>query len=51
MRDALPGGLYAVEFIGRRTARGSAYAGYGYAQDIIVDRLISMKEIDAPPKE
>jgi hypothetical protein len=45
------GALYAVEFIGRRTARGSPYAGSGYPQDIIVDRMISMKELQPPPKQ
>jgi hypothetical protein len=44
------GGLYKVDFIGRRTARGGFHAGHGAAQDMIVDRLISIKEIEAPPK-
>jgi hypothetical protein len=43
-------GLYQVDFIGRRTARGGFRAGYGARQDMIVDRLISMKEIEPPPK-
>jgi hypothetical protein len=44
------GGLYRLDFIGRRTARGGSWAGHGAAQDIIVDRLISVKEIEPPPK-
>jgi hypothetical protein len=44
------GGLYKLDFIGRRTARGGSWAGHGAAQDMIVDRLISIKEIEAPPK-
>jgi hypothetical protein len=47
VRDQRLGGLYRVEFIGRETARGTSYSGY--AQDIIVDRLISIKEIEPPP--
>jgi hypothetical protein len=48
---ARDGALYAVQFIGRRTARGSPYAASGYPQDIIVDRMISMKQFGASAKE
>lgn len=45
------GSLYEIEFIGRRTAvRG--YHGHQsqYPYEVVVDRLISMKRIEAPPK-
>ena len=45
------GGLYEIDFVGQRTARGGTRAGHGAGQDMIVDRLISVKEIEAPPKE
>ena len=51
LKHAIPGGLYAVDFIGRRSARGSPRGAWGFSQDIVVDRLISLKEIEAPPKE
>jgi hypothetical protein len=47
-----PGGLYEVEFVGRRTAIKGRYGHMGgsdYA--MIVDRLISIREIEAPPKQ
>lgn len=49
-RDTRPGGLYAVEFIGRRTAHGYIYGDHPLAQEVVVDRVISIKEIEAPPK-
>jgi hypothetical protein len=42
-----PGGLYAVDFIGRRTAYGS---GDGRVGGITFDRMISIKELEPPPK-
>ena len=48
LRDALPGGLYAVDFVGRRTAQGTPYVGA--EADIIVDRLISIRQVESPPK-
>ena len=48
LRDSLPGGLYAVDFIGRRTVHGTPYALF--AQDVIVDRLISIRQVEPPPK-
>ena len=49
--DTRPGGLYSVEFIGRRTAHGYIYGDRPNAQAVMVDRLISIKEIEAPPKD
>jgi hypothetical protein len=51
VRNTIPGGLYAVDFIGRRSARGSPHEAWGFTQDIVVDRLISIKEVEPPPKE
>lgn len=50
LRDVVPGGLYAVEFIGRKSSNGTPREAYGYQQDIVVDHLISVKQIEAPPK-
>lgn len=45
------GGLYAVEFIGRRTKYAGSYGHMGvFDHDMIVDRMISMKTIQAPPE-
>jgi len=45
------GGLYAVEFIGRRTAIPGHHGHMGvFDAEMIVDQLISMKEIEAPPR-
>jgi len=44
------GGLYAVDFIGRRHSFRGSYGHMGlYDEEIIVDRMISMKEIQAAP--
>jgi hypothetical protein len=44
-----PGGLYAVEFEGRRTLHPGHYGHMGVSDhEIFVDRLISIKEIEAP---
>jgi hypothetical protein len=44
--------LYAVEFIGRKTAYPGPAGHMGMAeQEIIVDRLISMKRVDRPIAE
>ena len=51
VRDVAPGGLYAIEFIGRKSAGESLRMAEGYAQDIVVDRVISIREVEAPPKE
>lgn len=46
------GGLYEVEFIGRRTLYPGMQGHMGMSKhELIVDRLISMKEIEAPPPQ
>jgi hypothetical protein len=48
----LPGGLYAIEFVGRATAYPGHYGGYGfYNQEVVVDRLVSIKMIEPPPAQ
>ena len=45
------GAVYAVDFIGRRTSYQGSYGWLGqYDRVIIVDRMISMKELRPPPK-
>jgi hypothetical protein len=45
------GALYAVEFIGRRPLYSGTFGHFGMFQnDVIVDRVISMKEIERPPR-
>jgi len=51
LRDVPPGGLYEIDFVGRSTTRGTPMSAYGYDQDIILDRMISLKEIEPPPPE
>jgi hypothetical protein len=51
LRHVRPGALYAVEFVGRRSSNGTGMSAYGYRQDIVVDRLISIKQVEAPPPE
>jgi hypothetical protein len=47
-----PGGLYALEFFGRRTLYRGKYGHFGGSDfELIVDRLIAIKEIEAPPPE
>jgi len=47
--DTPPGGLYAVDFVGRETAYPGMYGEYGfYNRDVIVDRLISIRMIEPP---
>lgn len=46
-----PGGTFAVEFIGRRNVGGGAFGHFGmFRNQVIVDRLISLKQIEPPPK-
>ena len=46
------GGVYAVDFIGRRTKYKGAYGHMGGSDYLVaVDRMISIKQIEAPPKE
>lgn len=45
------GGLYSVDFIGRTSAYGGAYGHFGmFDEQVIVDRLISIQELEPPPK-
>ena len=45
-----PGGLYAVDFIGRATVYPGHYGHVGgFRQEVVMDRLISMREIEPPP--
>ena len=51
LRPARGGGLYAVDFIGRRTSYRGAYGHFGMSDyAVLVDRMISMKELEPPPK-
>jgi hypothetical protein len=49
-KDTPPGGLYAVQFIGRRSDYGILGGTSGVDKDVIVDRWLSIREIEAPPK-
>lgn len=42
--------VYAVDFIGRKTSFRRKYGAQGYDQEIMVDRLISMKKIEVLKK-
>lgn len=47
-----PGGLYAIDFIGRETAYPGRYGEYGfYNKEVIVDRVLSIAEVKGPPPE
>lgn len=48
VEDTPPGGLYEVDFVGRKTAYPGVYDG-GAPEEVIVDRLISIKLIEPPP--
>ena len=51
-RDAKLGGLYEIEFLGRKTMFKGEYGHVGMSDhEIVVDRLISIREIEPPPKE
>ena len=44
------GGLYRVEFFGRKTMYKGPYGHFGvFDQEVDVDRMVSMKEIEPPP--
>jgi len=47
-QDTPPGGLYAIDFIGRRSI-GKGLFGYGANSEVVVDRLLSIKLIEPPP--
>jgi len=50
--DTPPGGLYAVDFIGRRSLFRGFFGHFGMSRnEVIVDRLISIRQVEAPPKE
>jgi hypothetical protein len=47
--DTPPGGLYAIDFVGRRSEYGGLFGGQALANhEVIVDRLLSIKVIDPP---
>ena len=49
--NAVTGGEYALDFIGRRTTYPGHYGHMGgWDQEVLVDRIISMKQLKAPPK-
>lgn len=44
------GGLYAVDFIGRRFSSRGHYGHLGmFDEAVVVDRMISIKQLEAPP--
>lgn len=46
------GGLYAIEFIGRRTLRPGRFGHFGMSDhEMTVERLISIREIEPPPRQ
>ncbi len=45
------GGVYQVDFIGRRSDGAGNFGQFGmYRNEVIVDRMISMKEVRPPPR-
>ncbi|NUR45272.1 MAG: hypothetical protein HOP91_03810 [Sphingomonas sp.] len=50
--DTPPGGLYAIDFIGRRSIGAGMFGHMGMAKnEVIVDRLLSIKEVEPPPSQ
>jgi hypothetical protein len=50
--DTPPGGLYEIDFVGRETAYPGLYGEYGfYNHEVVVDRLFSITEVEAPPPQ
>lgn len=48
--DTPPGGLYAIDFIGRRSEHGGLFGGQAMAnQEVAVERLISISLAEPPP--
>jgi hypothetical protein len=48
--DTPPGGLYAIDFIGRRSEHLGLYGHMGMSEgEVIVDRLLSIKLVEPPP--
>jgi hypothetical protein len=50
VEDTPPGGLYAIDFIGRRSVGVGMFDGMA-KNEVIVDRLLSIKEIESPPPQ
>jgi len=51
-QETRPGGVYAIDFIGRRSLGEGGFGGYGLAKhEVIVDRLFSIKEVQPPPRQ
>jgi hypothetical protein len=45
------GGAYEIEFVGRRSNRAGLFGHFGmFRKDMIVDRIITMKEVAPPPQ-
>lgn len=50
--DTPPGGLYAIDFVGRRSVGAGMFGHFGMAKnEVIVDRLLSIREVEAPPRQ
>ena len=46
------GGLYRVEFFGRRTMYKGPYGHFGaFDHEVDIDRLVSLKELEEPPSD
>jgi hypothetical protein len=51
-KDTPPGGLYKVDFIGRRSVGAGMFGHFGMSQnEVIVDRLLSIEEVEPPPPQ
>jgi hypothetical protein len=45
------GGLYRIDFMGRRTMFKGPYGHLGMSdQELVIDRVLSMQEVEAPPR-
>jgi len=52
VEETPPGGVYAIDFIGRRSLGEGGFGGYGMAKhEVIVDRLLSIREVEPPPRQ
>jgi hypothetical protein len=48
--DTPPGGLYAIDFVGRRSQGDGGFGHFGMAKhEVIVDRLLSIRLVEPPP--
>jgi hypothetical protein len=44
--------LYQVDFIGRRPLHSGSFGHFGlFPTDVVVDRMISIKQVQAPPPQ